>query len=567
MLVLWITLFCLHKGYSLVPVETVQLGEPATLTCAIPKELSIRGVNWYKQSVGDTLKLIVTLIQSKADFGPGFSSSRFRINSDANFSSLIILETVQEDEGHYHCTNTEWIGTTWGGTYLLVKGKAQRTSNFAVSQLLIESNPVRPGDTMTLQCSVFSDSDNKTCPGGLNILWVREGSDKSLPNIIYTDKNRSNECEKRSDHQKTCVYHFSKNVSSSDAGTYYCAVATCGEILFGSGTKLVIQGCTDYVFFGTKTTGVGENVTLTCERPTSEYEATLYWIRIVSGSWPEFMGGTFTFDYDGVNTTPHITAKQEPGTFILEISQTRLSDTGLYYCIKVDQLDMDFLNATFLKIKGPETAITDIIQVPQSGPLHPGNPVTLQCSVLSNPENSACPGNDSVFWFSTRSDNSHPNLIYADGNSDKCERSPEASSTQKCVYSFSKNVSSSDAGSYYCAVATCGHIIFGNGIKLDVKGLNMWDLQKANTVLFILCAALATSLIVIAFLIYTIKKKTSSCWCDVGTGSGDQHSQQTVVVYSAPNITSRKSSKLPQRSEKAAEGGTVYTDVSASAVE
>lgn len=108
------------------------------------------------------------------------------------------------------------------------------------------------------------------------------------------------------------------------------------------------------MFFGTKTIGVGENVTLTCERPTSEYEATLYWIRIVSGSWPEFLGGTFTFDYDGVNTTPHITAKQEPGTFILEISQTRLSDTGLYYCIKVDQLDMEFLNATFLKIKGKQ---------------------------------------------------------------------------------------------------------------------------------------------------------------------------------------------------------------------
>uniref|UniRef100_A0A3B4G1T6 Ig-like domain-containing protein n=1 Tax=Pundamilia nyererei TaxID=303518 RepID=A0A3B4G1T6_9CICH len=127
---------------------------------------------------------------------------------------------------------------------LYYTGKAQRTSNYAVSQLLIESNPVRPGDTMTLQCSVFSDSDKKTYPGDLNILWVREGSDKSLPNIIYTDRNRSNECEKRSDHQKTCVYHFSKNVSSSDAGTYYCAVATCGEILFGSGTTVVIQGNT-----------------------------------------------------------------------------------------------------------------------------------------------------------------------------------------------------------------------------------------------------------------------------------------------------------------------------------
>ncbi|XP_026034765.1 signal-regulatory protein beta-2-like [Astatotilapia calliptera] len=241
MIVFWVTLFCLHEGYSLVPVKTVQLGEPATLTCAIPKELSIRGVNWYKQSVGDTLKLIVTLYKSTADFGPGFSSLRFGVYDGKNFTSLTILKTVQEDEGLYHCANTEWIGTTWSGTYLLVKGNTQRTSNYAVSQLLIESNPVRPGDTMTLQCSVFSDSDNKTCPGDLNILWFRDGSNKSQPNIIYTDRNRSNECEKRSDHQKTCVYRFSKNVSSSDAGTYYCAVATCGEILFGSGAKLDIQ--------------------------------------------------------------------------------------------------------------------------------------------------------------------------------------------------------------------------------------------------------------------------------------------------------------------------------------
>uniref|UniRef100_A0A669C0N3 Uncharacterized LOC112841687 n=1 Tax=Oreochromis niloticus TaxID=8128 RepID=A0A669C0N3_ORENI len=241
MIVLWVTLFCLHEGYSLVPVKTVQLGEPATLTCAIPNELSIRGVNWYKQSVGDTLKLIVTLYKSTVDYGPGFSSLRFGVYDGKNFTSLTILKTVQEDEGLYHCGNTDWIGTTWSGTYLLVKGKTQRTSNFAVSKLLIESNPVRPGDTITLQCSVFSDSDNKTCPEDLNILWVRDGSDKSLPNIIYTDRNKSNICEKRSDNQKTCVYHFSKKVSSSDAGTYYCAVATCGEILFGSGTKLVIQ--------------------------------------------------------------------------------------------------------------------------------------------------------------------------------------------------------------------------------------------------------------------------------------------------------------------------------------
>ncbi|XP_030595564.1 signal-regulatory protein beta-2-like [Archocentrus centrarchus] len=329
---------------------------------------------------------------------------------------------------------------------------------------------------------------------------------------------------------------------------------------------------TDELFFGTKSLGIGDDVTLTCPRLTSELEATLYWIRIVSGNLPEFLGGTFTFDYGGVNKTPHITAKQGPGTFTLEISQAKLNDSGLYYCIKVDQLDMEFLNATFLKINGPDPAITDIIQLPQSGPLHPGDPVTLQCSVLSNSKKKTCPGNHRVFWFSPGADKSHPNLIYADENS--CERSPEASSTQKCVYSFSKNVSSSDAGSYYCAVATCGQILFGNGTKLDIKAFSMWDLQKANTALSLLSAALATSLIVIASLIYIIKKKTCNCCftllvcfkqTDVGTISGDQQSQQKVedsVVYSAATFTWNKTTKVPQRSSRQAEKETIYSDVS-----
>ncbi|XP_030596043.1 signal-regulatory protein beta-2-like [Archocentrus centrarchus] len=241
MIVLWIIFFCLQQAYSLVPVKTVQLGEPATLTCALPKELSSRGVNWYKQSVGDTLKLIATLYKSTSDYGPGFSSTRIQVHKDKNFTSLTILKTVQEDEALYHCANTEWIGTTWSGTYLLIKGDTQGVSNYTVSQLLIEMNPVHPGDTMTLQCSVFSDSENKTCPGDLNVLWFRAGSNKSHPNIIYADRNRRNEYETRSETQQSCVFRFSKNVSSSDAGTYYCAVATCGEILFGNGTTLDIQ--------------------------------------------------------------------------------------------------------------------------------------------------------------------------------------------------------------------------------------------------------------------------------------------------------------------------------------
>uniref|UniRef100_A0A667WKI5 Ig-like domain-containing protein n=1 Tax=Myripristis murdjan TaxID=586833 RepID=A0A667WKI5_9TELE len=223
----------------------------------------------------------------------------------------------------------------------------------------------------------------------------------------------------------------------------------------------------------TKTAHVGEDVTLSCMRWNNLKKTSLFWIRLVAGNSPEFLGGTFNFDYDGVTETPQIQAKQEPGKFVLHITKAKLSDTAVYYCIKVDQLSMTFLKGTFLRIKDPKRDTSSIIERPVSEPVYEGDPVTLQCSLLSDSENKACPAEHSVFWFRAGSDESHPRIIYTHGNrSDGCEKSPEAGSPpQSCVYKFSKNsVSSSDAGTYYCAVATCGEILFGNATKLDIKG-------------------------------------------------------------------------------------------------
>ncbi|XP_030595577.1 uncharacterized protein LOC115787142 [Archocentrus centrarchus] len=247
MVLLWMTLLFLHQGYSLVPVKTVQFGESATLTCALPdEELGSRKIHWYKQRVGDTLKIIVTLLKAtEPQYASPFLEAKFYVRNDKHFSKLTILETAREDEGMYHCGITNWADTEWSGTYLLIKGNIQRTSNYIVVQQPVESNPVRPGDTADLQCSVFSDSENETCPGGHNVFWFRAGSH---PNIIYTDGNSTNQCEKRAQTQKKCVYRFSKNINSSDAGTYYCAVATCGEILFGNGTTLKLDQTTQSIF-------------------------------------------------------------------------------------------------------------------------------------------------------------------------------------------------------------------------------------------------------------------------------------------------------------------------------
>ncbi|XP_047441529.1 uncharacterized protein LOC125008363 [Mugil cephalus] len=289
---------------------------------------------------------------------------------------------------------------------------------------------------------------------------------------------------------------------------------------------ITVGRCTDDLTFTTQTVDVGDDVTLTCPRQTSMYQVTLHWIRLVSGNWPEFLGGTFNFDHDGVNKTPHITAKQQPGTFILHISQTTLSDTGVYYCIKVDSLHMTFLNGTFLRIKGPEPHITTVTEVSPSDP----DSMTLQCSVLSDYDNKTCPEDHRVYWFRAKSDESHPSLIYIHQDSgDGCERSPETHS-QRCVYSFSKDVSSSHAGTYYCAVATCGEILFGNGTKLDIKAVNTWDVQKANIVISLLCAALVPSLIVMTVLIY------NNCDCYTGSAAVDMQ-------------TNHGAKKNPQRGE------------------
>ncbi|KAI3351531.1 hypothetical protein L3Q82_020385 [Scortum barcoo] len=170
-----VLMFLLNSD-TLAPVKTVQLGESVTFTCVFPDEFSGAKLFWYKQRVGDTLKLIATLMKhSNPAYGPEFSASRVEVKVDKDISTLTILSTIQEDEGMYHCGVTEWSKIIWSGTYLSLKGNTQRTSNYTVVQWPTVSDSVRPGDLMTLQCSVLSDSENKTCPGDHNVYWFKTG--------------------------------------------------------------------------------------------------------------------------------------------------------------------------------------------------------------------------------------------------------------------------------------------------------------------------------------------------------------------------------------------------------
>lgn len=107
---------------ALIPVTKVQLGEHVTFTCSFPDlEYSSTRVKWYKQSFGDTLKLITTVTE-KPTFEQGFPSSRFHATFTTTMSTLTIRKTIQEDEAMYHCGVTTWSTDHWSGTYLSLKG-------------------------------------------------------------------------------------------------------------------------------------------------------------------------------------------------------------------------------------------------------------------------------------------------------------------------------------------------------------------------------------------------------------------------------------------------------------
>uniref|UniRef100_A0A3B3TWM2 Ig-like domain-containing protein n=1 Tax=Poecilia latipinna TaxID=48699 RepID=A0A3B3TWM2_9TELE len=263
--------------------------------------------------------------------------------------------------------------------------------------------------------------------------------------------------------------------------------------------------------FEVKTVTTGQNVNLSCPRQTSAlYQETLYWIRLVSGNWPEFLGATFNFEFDEESKIPRIQTKQEQGEFLLIINEAYRNDTGLYYCVKVRQLDFIFMNGTFLQIR--ESNVTVLLKDSPSGAIQSETQETLQCSVLSYSERKTCPADHRVYWFKAGSDHSHPNLLYLQENSgDECKRIPETASAQKCFYNFSET---SDAGIYNCAVAACGQILFGNEAKRYYYLSFLLSFQREEN-----------------------------------------------LVYSAPTFNKNKAKKGERRNVRTAQEETVYTDV------
>ncbi|XP_036452789.1 uncharacterized protein LOC118826005 [Colossoma macropomum] len=221
---------------------------------------------------------------------------------------------------------------------------------------------------------------------------------------------------------------------------------------------------------GLKYIQIGENIKLNCFFPSVDALASTAWFKQTPGEKPLLIASAFhTVDikyHNDFDKIGRFNAVREKSSFYLSISNAEPSDSATYYCSVTFYSDTALSDCTVLVLKGSSSSLSAVLQPPVSDPVELGGDTTLQCSVLT--DTSA--GEHSVYWFRHGSGESHPGIIYTHGNrSDECKKSSETDSpTQSCVYKLPKrNLSLSDAGTYYCAVLMCGEIIFGNGTKLD----------------------------------------------------------------------------------------------------
>ncbi|XP_048041413.1 uncharacterized protein LOC125265322 [Megalobrama amblycephala] len=189
-----------------------------------------------------------------------------------------------------------------------------------------------------------------------------------------------------------------------------------------------------------------------------------------------------------------VVAKDE-SSFNLSITNTEESDTATYYCIKY-VYNFQLGESTDLIVKGGELSIDSDHQKPASDPDHPEeSAVVLQCAVVTQ----SCAGEHNVYWFRHKSGESPPGIIYTqERRNGQRERSSDGNSTtHKCIYNLPKNnLSHYDPGIYYCAVAACGEILFGDGRNVDSPGPD----RPWSTIVLVLAASNSLSVIVIIVL-------------------------------------------------------------------
>ncbi|XP_030285603.1 immunoglobulin kappa light chain-like [Sparus aurata] len=276
----------------------------------------------------------------------------------------------------------------------------------------------------------------------------------------------------------------------------------------------------------------GENLTLRCFY-RGDVAARFYWYKQPLGQKPRLMSTYYKYERNGIfhnefKDNPRFTLDTEIHQNHLKMTDLRIADTATYYCASSYSYNFQFAQGTFVSVKGSGLNIPALFHQSASEIIQPGGSVTLNCTVHTG----TCDGEHSVYWFKHSQESQESLISIHGGRNVQCERKDNTQS-HTCVYNLPmKSLNLSHAGTYYCAVASCGHILFGDGTKLDFE-----DEVDSPVLVYFLSGALTFTVvlsILLAFSMCLIKKR-NNCKCAESharftapstiNAEGDQHEE------------------------------------------
>ncbi|XP_077598796.1 uncharacterized protein LOC144213946 [Stigmatopora nigra] len=260
---------------------------------------------------------------------------------------------------------------------------------------------------------------------------------------------------------------------------------------------------------------LGENVSLPCYFGSgAKYMA---WYKQVAGDEPQVVSSLYVFSDNSYNhqkktdvvkrMTPHV----GENFFHLNISKVQISDTAMYYCGHSALNIVSFDTRIFLLVK--ESSRLAVIQHPPSIGVSPGGSAAMNC--VMHPGSSE---GGSVYWFWKASSTSHLGMLYI--QSESSAGCVETSKTG-CIFMLSKrDVAPADAGTYYCAVASCGEIVFGNGTELAIRDDNpQFYTMMAQCLLVAFLASVIVNVFLAVFLCKKCRRKKLTHIAEIPEGN------------------------------------------------
>ncbi|XP_055012593.1 uncharacterized protein LOC110168908 [Boleophthalmus pectinirostris] len=260
----------------------------------------------------------------------------------------------------------------------------------------------------------------------------------------------------------------------------------------------------------------GDNITLSCfnkdKSDKSGLDATRYWYKQSLGSEIERISSFSKYYriknlHGEFNRNHRFTLDTEHDQNNLNIKHVQMSDSAVYLCISCFLHDLDVIESVTVIVK----SLSPTVKVRQSPheETEPGNNVTLNCSV----QTERCEGQHRVHWFK-QSEESAAGVLYSHGGGrvgDGCKNNGK-SPTNSCVYNLPiHNVNSEQTGTYYCAVAACGQVLFGEGTQMTIKARG-----DNSSIIYILSGALVFSSVLVLFLALTLWR-TKRKYCSSST--------------------------------------------------